>query len=44
VNLNSHTIRFAQYAGQPFFGDFTGEVVRYCSVHPHLRRAHVRIT
>lgn len=44
VNLNSHTIRFAQYAGQPFFGDFTEEVVRYCSIHPQLRRAHVRIT
>lgn len=30
VNLLGHTIRFAQYAGQPFFGEFTDEVIEYC--------------
>ena len=30
VNTYSHSIRFAQYAGQPFFGDFTDEVIEYC--------------
>jgi len=34
LNLMSQTIRFAQYAGRPFFGPFTGEVVRYCKEHP----------
>jgi hypothetical protein len=27
VNLGHQTIRFAQYAGQPFFGEFTDEVI-----------------
>lgn len=43
VNLHGHTIRFAQYAGQPFFGDFTEEVIEYCLRHPRLRRASLRI-
>ncbi len=30
VNLQGHTIRFAQYTGKPFFGKFTDEVVEYC--------------
>lgn len=30
VNTSSHSIRFAQYAGQPFFGEFTEEVIEYC--------------
>ena len=30
VNLFRHTIRFSQYAGRPFFGPFTGEVLSYC--------------
>ncbi len=28
--LGQHTIKFAQNAGQPFFGEFTDEVVEYC--------------
>ncbi|MDW8130619.1 MAG: sugar-transfer associated ATP-grasp domain-containing protein [Bryobacterales bacterium] len=43
LNPHSHSIRFAQYAGQPFFGDFTAEVVEYCRRHPRLRRASLRI-
>lgn len=34
VNLRSQTIRFAQYAGHPFFGKFTREVIEYCKEHP----------
>ncbi len=30
VNLLGNTIRFAQNAGIPFFGDFTDEVIKYC--------------
>ncbi len=30
INLLGQTIRFAQYAGRPFFGGFTGEVIDYC--------------
>ena len=30
VNLKGQTIRFAQYGGHPFFGDFTGEVIKFC--------------
>ncbi len=33
VNLFGQTIRFAQYAGQPFFGGFTDEVVEYCKTN-----------
>lgn len=33
VNLNGQTIRFAQYAGMPFFGPFSQEVVEHCSEH-----------
>jgi len=36
VNLSGHTIRFAQYAGQPFFGEFTQEVIDYCLKHPRF--------
>jgi hypothetical protein len=39
VNLSGHTIRFAQYAGRPFFGEHTGEVIKYCLGHPRLKRA-----
>jgi len=35
VNLFGQTIRFAQYAGKPFFGEFTEEVIDYCR---HLPR------
>jgi hypothetical protein len=42
VNLRGHTIRFAQYAGQPFFGRFTDEVIAYCLQHPRWRRASFR--
>lgn len=30
INTRGHSIRFAQYAGQPFFGEFTEEVIEYC--------------
>ena len=30
VNTKGHTIRFSQYGGQPFFGEFTDEVITYC--------------
>jgi len=30
INTKGHSIRFAQYAGQPFFGEFTKEVIEYC--------------
>ncbi len=33
TNLFGQTIRFAQYAGQPFFGEFTDEVVEYCKTN-----------
>jgi hypothetical protein len=29
-NLFGQTIRFSQYAGNPFFGPFTSEVIDYC--------------
>lgn len=30
INTSGHSIRFAQYAGQPFFGEFTEEVIESC--------------
>jgi len=30
INTKGHSIRFAQYAGVPFFGNFTPEVISYC--------------
>ena len=33
INTRSHSIRSAQYFGQPFFGGFTEEVIEYCSTH-----------
>lgn len=30
LNTRGHTIRFSQYGGQPFFGEFTDEVIEYC--------------
>lgn len=30
VNTFSQSIRFSQYGGVPFFGDFTDEVIQYC--------------
>jgi len=38
VNIDSATLRFAQYHGQPFFGEFTDEVIEYC------RRNHWALT
>ena len=29
VNTKGITIRFSQYGGKPFFGDFTEEVIEY---------------
>lgn len=37
INLYGQTIRFAQYAGKPFFGRFTEEVIEYCKQHPDWR-------
>ncbi len=34
INLANQTIRFAQYAGRPFFGPFTQEVMDYCRDNP----------
>lgn len=31
INTKGHSIRFAQYPGTPFFGEFTHEVAEYCS-------------
>ena len=31
INTKAHTIRFAQYGGQPFFGEFTAEIIEYCN-------------
>ncbi len=33
INLQGQTIRFAQYAGKPFFGEFTDEVKEYCKIN-----------
>jgi hypothetical protein len=30
LNTYGQSIRFSQYGGQPFFGKFTDEVIRYC--------------
>jgi hypothetical protein len=30
VNTTGHTTRFAQYAGQPFFGKYSNEIIEYC--------------
>lgn len=30
INTKGHSIRFSQYAGHPFFGKFTEEVIEYC--------------
>jgi hypothetical protein len=43
LNPHGHSIRFAQYAGQPFFGEFTEEVISYCLSHPRRRRACLQI-
>lgn len=34
VNTKGHSIRFAQYAGKPFFGEYIEEVIDYC-IHNH---------
>ncbi len=33
INTKGHSIRFAQYPGYPFFGEFTDEVVEYCKTN-----------
>jgi hypothetical protein len=43
VNLRGHSIRFAQYAGVPFFGRFTEEVIEHCARHPRAGRAELAI-
>lgn len=30
INTKGHSIRFSQYGGVPFFGEFTEEVIQYC--------------
>ena len=37
MNLFNQTIRFAQYAGKPFFRQFTHEVIEHCIQHPEWR-------
>lgn len=37
VNLVNQTPRFAQYAGDPFFGEFTPEVLDYCKANSRWR-------
>lgn len=34
INIENQTIRFAQYAGRPFFGSFTESVLDYCKNNP----------
>jgi len=39
INTQGHSIRLAQYAGFPFFGGFTDEVIDYCKAnHWALRK------
>jgi hypothetical protein len=40
INLRGNTIRFEQYAGRPFFGLHTDEVIHYCSGHREHITAH----
>lgn len=42
LNLAGHTTRFAQYAGIPFFREFTEEVISYCVRHPQFHSVSVR--
>jgi hypothetical protein len=42
LNLAGHTIRFAQYAGVPFFGEFTDEVIDYCLQQRGIRAVVAR--
>ena len=37
MNLFNQTIRFSQYIGRPFFGEFTNEVIEFCRNHPTWR-------
>ena len=30
INTQGHSIRFSQYGGEPFFGEFTDEVIEFC--------------
>ncbi len=34
INLNDITLRFAQHGGEPFFGQYTEEVIEYCRNNP----------
>lgn len=40
INLSGHTIRFSQYAGQPFFGKYTDEVRDYCIQNHWVLKQH----
>lgn len=40
INLSGHTIRFSQYAGQPFFGKYTDEVRNYCIQNHWVLKQH----
>ena len=33
INLRGQTISFSQFAGLPFFGRFTQEIIEYCIAH-----------
>ena len=37
INVFGHAPRFSQYIGQPFFREFTNEVIEYCTQHPDWR-------
>jgi hypothetical protein len=39
INLNDITIRFAQYGGEPFFGQYTEEVINYCKNNPWWKKS-----
>lgn len=40
VNTKGHSIRFAQYAGRPFFGEFMDEVLKYCKTNHWAKLKH----
>lgn len=46
INTQGHSIRFSQYSGEPFFGEFTDEVIKFCienhwTLRDNLRRGTV---
>ncbi|MDW7761971.1 MAG: sugar-transfer associated ATP-grasp domain-containing protein [Acidobacteriota bacterium] len=33
INTRGHTIRFSQYGGQPFFKEYSSEILEYCKIN-----------